>query len=177
MENLSLSRRAVLQHNQEIRKILAWPGGLGQASQQRLLPSSRCPQAPLQVQSGDVPGEAGSWSPVASCLDKHASAARVDCHLRWAPQAALTLAHCSSSRWQLPGSCSPSLPPATPVKPCLIWTHGAGPGAQHCHPRGHHRIRVLNKYHPYVGDTPSILVAGTKTACCEKVIQLTKIFY
>lgn len=45
----------------------------------------KVPRALLQVRSGDVPGEAGSGSPVASCLDKHASAAPADCPLHRAP--------------------------------------------------------------------------------------------
>lgn len=55
------------------------------------------PKGATEVWPGSVPGEAGSGHPVAFCLDKHAPAVPVDCHLLWAPRAALTLAHCSSS--------------------------------------------------------------------------------
>ena len=73
----------------------------------------KVPRALPQVWSGDVPRQAGSGSPVASCLDKHASTALVDRHLR-GPSGALTLAHCSSSCWQLSDSPSRLLAPATP---------------------------------------------------------------
>ena len=82
------------------------------------LPSSapailKVPRALPQVWSGDVPRQAGSGSPVASCLDKHASTALVDRHLR-GPSGTLTLAHCSSSCQQFSASPSCLLAPATP---------------------------------------------------------------
>lgn len=93
--------------NQERVGPARWTGAGFPATAPAIL---KVPGAPLQLRSGDVPREAGSGSPVASCLDKHASTVLVDCHLR-GPSGTLTLAHCSSSCRQLSTSSSRLLPP------------------------------------------------------------------
>ena len=100
-----MGMQAVPKQDQELRNL---PGQVGWGG----LPSThyailKVPGALLQVRSGDVPGEAGSGSPVASCLDKHASAAP-----RTAPSAEPLGQH---SHWPivlLAGSSLLWLPPA-----------------------------------------------------------------
>lgn len=149
---------------------MAWPGGLGRASQQPLLPSPRCPGAPLQVWSGYVPGEAGLGSPVAPCLGKHAcSPGGLSAPLGLL--AAVTPAHCSSSGSS--GSLAPHPCPQKPPQSLGGFVHAE---------------QVLR----LAADTPvsttesgcstspfsvwgTSLQAGTNAAFCEKAMVLTKI--
>lgn len=104
--------------DQEVRNL---PGlvGWGRRPSNRSL---RVPGALPQVRSGDVPGEAGSGSPVASCLDKHASAAPADCPLHRAPPGSTHTGPLffllAALRLLLPIPAPPSDPSTWPVGPC-----------------------------------------------------------
>lgn len=80
--------------------------------------------------------------------------ALVDCRLRWAPQAALTLAHCSSSAGNS-GALTPLPAPSDPHRASATLPMGSRSWAHCCHLSGCHRVGVLNKSLSCLGDIPS----------------------
>lgn len=98
--------------------------------------------------------------------------APVDCHLRRPPQAALTLAHCSSSCWQFTGSCSHpcSRQPQQSCIPALqqsMYTLSRS-WVQYCHPCWCPRVKDL----PYFRDMPSSMVGmGPKEHVVKRLFK------
>lgn len=112
------------------------------------------PMAPLQVQSGCVPGEDGLGCLVASCLDKHAL------QPWWTvsstgPLRQHTLVHCSSCTGiGTTGALAPHPCPQRPLQSLTWFAHAEVLGLSAATPVGT-RVRVLNKSLPYLGDIPS----------------------